>query len=112
MVKLPQIQKIVAAKSGQGISFLSTLMELVVYTATFAYCYAKEFPFSSYGDSIFVMFQTLAIGFLYLIRRATNERIHIHIHIPGSVVRTCKRVDSHQCAGHNADVQHTHHCHC
>jgi len=67
MVKLPQIQKIVAAKSGQGISFLSTLMELVVYTATFAYCYAKEFPFSSYGDSIFVMFQTLAIGFLYLI---------------------------------------------
>merc|ERR1719427_1296267 len=62
MVKLPQIQKIVAAKSGQGISFLSTLMELVVYTATFAYCYAKEFPFSSYGDSIFVMFQTLRIS--------------------------------------------------
>lgn len=65
-VKAPQIQKIVAAKSGEGLSFTSILMELFAYTTMLAYSYAKSFPFSSYGDSLFVMIQTVMIGFLFL----------------------------------------------
>jgi len=64
MVKVPQIQKVWAAKSAEGLSFFGLLLELYAYSSMIGYCYNKEFPFSSYGDSFFVMIQTVILGFL------------------------------------------------
>ncbi|XP_062994733.1 mannose-P-dolichol utilization defect 1 protein [Elgaria multicarinata webbii] len=64
MVKLPQIFKILGAKSAEGLSFHSILLELLAITGTMAYSISNSFPFSSWGEALFLMLQTVAIGFL------------------------------------------------
>ncbi|CAI5677398.1 unnamed protein product [Oreochromis niloticus] len=64
MVKLPQILKLLGAKSAEGLSFKSVLLELLAITGTMAYSVAKNFPFSSWGEALFLMLQTVTIGFL------------------------------------------------
>ncbi|XP_074658129.1 mannose-P-dolichol utilization defect 1 protein-like isoform X2 [Tubulanus polymorphus] len=67
LVKLPQIVKILSAKSGAGISMLSIIMELVAIASAAAYGWAMKYPFSAYGEGIFLMIQTTLIGFFVLI---------------------------------------------
>lgn len=64
LVKVPQILKIAKAKSAEGISPLGVTLEVFAVTASFCYGYSKQFPFSSYGDSMFLLIQTLIINFL------------------------------------------------
>ncbi|KAG7271423.1 hypothetical protein CRUP_013673 [Coryphaenoides rupestris] len=64
MVKLPQILKLMGAKSAEGLSFNSVLLELLAITGTMAYSIANDFPFSAWGEALFLMLQTVAIGFL------------------------------------------------
>ncbi|XP_063326479.1 mannose-P-dolichol utilization defect 1b [Pelmatolapia mariae] len=64
MVKLPQILKLLGAKSAEGLSFKSVLLELLAITGTMAYSVANNFPFSSWGEALFLMLQTVTIGFL------------------------------------------------
>ncbi|XP_026871346.2 mannose-P-dolichol utilization defect 1b isoform X1 [Electrophorus electricus] len=64
LVKLPQILKLIGAKSAEGLSFKSVLLELFAITGTMAYSIANSFPFSAWGEALFLMFQTIAIGFL------------------------------------------------
>ncbi|KAM9827798.1 mannose-P-dolichol utilization defect 1b [Neosynchiropus ocellatus] len=64
MVKLPQILKLIGAKSAEGLSFNSILLELLAITGTMAYSIAKQFPFSAWGEALFLMLQTVTIGFL------------------------------------------------
>ncbi|XP_019732984.1 mannose-P-dolichol utilization defect 1 protein-like [Hippocampus comes] len=63
-VKLPQIVKLMGAKSAAGVSFLSLLGELLAITGSLAYSVAHSFPFSAWGEALFVMLQTIIIGFL------------------------------------------------
>ncbi|TDG99939.1 hypothetical protein EPR50_G00199450 [Perca flavescens] len=64
MVKLPQIIKLMGAKSAEGLSFQTVLLELLAITGTMAYSIANKFPFSAWGEALFLMLQTVAIGFL------------------------------------------------
>uniref|UniRef100_A0AAQ5YGJ8 Mannose-P-dolichol utilization defect 1 protein homolog n=1 Tax=Amphiprion ocellaris TaxID=80972 RepID=A0AAQ5YGJ8_AMPOC len=64
MVKLPQIIKLMGAKSAEGLSFKSLLLELLAITGTMAYSIANKFPFSAWGEALFLMLQTVTIGFL------------------------------------------------
>ncbi|CAL8241739.1 unnamed protein product [Merluccius merluccius] len=64
MVKLPQILKLMGSKSAEGLSFNSVLLELLAITGTMAYSIANNFPFSAWGEALFLMLQTVAIGFL------------------------------------------------
>ncbi|XP_051900754.1 mannose-P-dolichol utilization defect 1b [Pristis pectinata] len=64
MVKLPQIFKILRAKSTAGLSFKSVLLEMLSITGTMTYSIRNHFPFSSWGEALFLMLQTLTIGFL------------------------------------------------
>ncbi|XP_062849250.1 mannose-P-dolichol utilization defect 1b [Trichomycterus rosablanca] len=64
LVKLPQILKLMGAKSAEGLSFNSVLLELFAITGTMAYSIANSFPFSSWGEALFLMLQTVTIGFL------------------------------------------------
>ncbi|TNN31860.1 Mannose-P-dolichol utilization defect 1 protein [Liparis tanakae] len=45
MVKLPQIFKLMGAKSAEGLSFHTVLLELLAITATMVYSIANKFPF-------------------------------------------------------------------
>ncbi|XP_069776174.1 mannose-P-dolichol utilization defect 1b [Narcine bancroftii] len=64
MVKLPQIFKILRAKNAVGLSFKSVLLEMLSITGSMTYSIRNHFPFSSWGEAVFLMFQTLTIGFL------------------------------------------------
>jgi mannose-P-dolichol utilization defect protein 1 len=44
-VKLPQIIKILIAKSGEGINMTSVLLELLAITGNVAYGFAQGYPF-------------------------------------------------------------------
>ncbi|KAJ8282001.1 hypothetical protein COCON_G00045200 [Conger conger] len=64
MVKLPQVFKLMGAKSAEGLSFNSILLELFAITGTMAYSISHNFPFSAWGEALFLMLQTVVIGFL------------------------------------------------
>ncbi|XP_034020837.1 mannose-P-dolichol utilization defect 1b [Thalassophryne amazonica] len=64
LVKMPQIIKLMGAKSAEGLNFSSVVLELLAITGTMSYSIAKSFPFSAWGEALFLMLQTVIIGFL------------------------------------------------
>ncbi|KAK7909392.1 hypothetical protein WMY93_014076 [Mugilogobius chulae] len=66
LVKLPQILKLIGASSAEGLSLQSVLLELLAITGTMTYSILNQFPFSAWGEALFLMLQTLTIGFLIL----------------------------------------------
>lgn len=66
MVKLPQILKLLANKSGEGINLWSVVLDLLAITFHLSYSFVKGFPFSAWGDSTFLALQTAAIAALVL----------------------------------------------
>merc|ERR1712183_394729 len=51
---------------GEGISFIGILLELVAITFSGVYSFSNKFPFSTYGESVFLAIQTTVIGLLVL----------------------------------------------
>ncbi|XP_046852413.1 mannose-P-dolichol utilization defect 1 protein homolog [Xenia sp. Carnegie-2017] len=61
MVKLPQIVKVINAKSTRGLNVLSIYAELLAFTLNLSYNLAKGFPFSTWGETSFMSVQTVII---------------------------------------------------
>lgn len=74
LVKLPQVFKILGAKSAEGLSLQSVMLELVALTGTMVYSITNNFPFSSWGEALFLMLQTVTIAFLVLHYRGQTVR--------------------------------------
>ncbi|KAK2111230.1 Mannose-P-dolichol utilization defect 1 protein [Saguinus oedipus] len=66
LVKLPQVFKILRAKSAEGLSLQSVMFDLVALTGTMVYSITNNFPFSSWGEALFLMLQTITICFLVM----------------------------------------------
>lgn len=66
IVKVPQIAKLLNSKSAEGVSFLSYLLETSAYLITLAYNYRQGFPFSTYGETSFILAQNVVIAVLVL----------------------------------------------
>ncbi|KAL6434338.1 hypothetical protein ACFW04_006041 [Cataglyphis niger] len=66
LVKVPQIMKILKNKSGEGINIFSVLLDLFAITAMLSYSFMKGFPFSAWGDAVFLACQTLVIAVLVM----------------------------------------------
>jgi len=58
--------KILSAQSASGLSFSGTLLELIAITFTASYSYAKRFPFSAWGEAVFLFVETALIAFFTL----------------------------------------------
>lgn len=65
-VKLPQVLKIMNAKSGVGITFVGVLLELMAITFNASYSYRNSFPISAWGEAIFLAIETFMIAFLVM----------------------------------------------
>ncbi|XP_053425931.1 mannose-P-dolichol utilization defect 1 protein isoform X3 [Nycticebus coucang] len=74
LVKLPQVFKILGAKSAEGLSLQSVMLELVALTGTMVYSITNNFPFSSWGEALFLMLQTVTICFLIMHYRAQTVK--------------------------------------
>lgn len=61
IVKIPQIYKIVQAQSTRGLSFSSYALETLALQVVVAYNYRNGFPFSTWGESVFLLLQNLLI---------------------------------------------------
>ena len=66
LVKFPQIIKIISNGDAAGLSFLGVLLELLAVTANGAYSLSQGFPFSAYGEAVFMSLQTSVIAILIL----------------------------------------------
>ena len=66
IVKVPQIIKLVNSKSAEGVSFLSYFLETASYLISLAYNYRQGFPFSTYGETSFILVQNVVIAVLVL----------------------------------------------
>jgi mannose-P-dolichol utilization defect protein 1 len=66
IVKLPQILKIVAAQSGNGVSLSSYLLESLSYGVTLAYNVRRESPFSTFGELGLIFIQNALVISLIL----------------------------------------------
>lgn len=65
-VKLPQVWKIFSTKSGAGITVLGVILELLAITFNASYSFRRDFPFSAWGEAIFLAIETGMIAFLVL----------------------------------------------
>mmetsp|Transcript_33962 Transcript_33962/g.54414 ORF Transcript_33962/g.54414 Transcript_33962/m.54414 type:complete len:247 (+) Transcript_33962:36-776(+) len=59
--KIPQISKIVSAKSGAGLSVISLIIESLGFLVTTAYFYRRGYPTSTYGESPIIFMQNMII---------------------------------------------------
>lgn len=66
IVKVPQILKLLKSKSADGVSFLSYLLETSAYLISLAYNIRNGFPFSTFGETAFIMGQNVLISCLVL----------------------------------------------
>jgi len=64
ILKVPQILKIVNAKSARGLALTTVLLELTCLLFTMSFSYRQGFPFGTYGETVFVSIQNLVIIFL------------------------------------------------
>jgi len=66
MVKFPQIGRIVKFRSVTGLSSASFYLETLAFTAMVLYNYIRQYPLTSYGEAIAILFQNyILIGLLW-----------------------------------------------
>jgi mannose-P-dolichol utilization defect protein 1 len=86
IVKVPQILKIVHAGSAEGLSILSSTMELVAITGSMVYGFAMSYPFSAYGEAVFLLIQTAVIAFLILSYTRGTQSGFVYITVYAAVL--------------------------
>ena len=66
VVKVPQMIKLINSGSAEGVSFIGYLLETASLMVTLVYNVRNKFPFSSFGETAFIVIQNVAICFLVL----------------------------------------------
>jgi len=84
LVKVPQIMKILSARSGAGISLSSLFLEIIGLSSMVAYSFANKFHFSAWGDACFIVIQTVIITFLVLwyAQRQSAATLFVVVYFP------------------------------
>ncbi|KAJ7782355.1 hypothetical protein DFH07DRAFT_728131 [Mycena maculata] len=67
IVKVPQLLLIVRAKSARGLSLPAYILETLSYAITLVYASRNEFPFSTYGENLFLTIQNIIITLLIIL---------------------------------------------
>ncbi|KAF7357830.1 Mannose-P-dolichol utilization defect 1 protein-like protein [Mycena venus] len=67
IVKVPQLLLIVRAQSARGLSLPAYILETLSYAITLEYAYRNEFPFSTYGENLFLTIQNVLITILIIL---------------------------------------------
>lgn len=60
-LKLPQIYNMMEIKSDRGLSYLTMYTEILIYLFCALYGYHQGNAFSTYGENVFILIQSLAI---------------------------------------------------
>lgn len=60
------LSAVVSAQSARGLSLVAYILETVAYAITLAYSYRNNFPFSTYGENLFLTIQNALITLLII----------------------------------------------
>ncbi|KAF9485913.1 mannose-P-dolichol utilization defect 1 protein [Pholiota conissans] len=74
IMKVPQILLITSARSARGLSLPAYFLETASYAITLAYAVRHDFPFSTYGENLFLTIQNTIITLLILVYSPTPPR--------------------------------------
>ncbi|KIJ53524.1 hypothetical protein M422DRAFT_154769 [Sphaerobolus stellatus SS14] len=66
IMKVPQLILILRARSARGLSLPSYILETLAYAITLAYSARNGFPFSTYGENLFLTIQNVLITLLII----------------------------------------------
>ncbi|KAF9525582.1 mannose-P-dolichol utilization defect 1 protein [Crepidotus variabilis] len=66
IMKVPQILLITNARSAHGLSLPAYVLETLSYAITLAYSFRHDFPFSTYGENLFLTLQNTFITLLII----------------------------------------------
>ncbi|KEP54864.1 mannose-P-dolichol utilization defect 1 protein [Rhizoctonia solani 123E] len=66
VMKVPQLLLITRARSARGLNLTSYILETLGYAINLAYSARSAFPFSTYGENLFLTIQNVAITYLIL----------------------------------------------
>ncbi|KAM0691607.1 hypothetical protein Q7P36_007806 [Cladosporium allicinum] len=66
VVKVPQIIKLINSGSAEGVSLIGYLLETASFMISLVYNVRNQFPFSSFGETAFILVQNVCICFLVL----------------------------------------------
>ncbi|KII86560.1 hypothetical protein PLICRDRAFT_113755 [Plicaturopsis crispa FD-325 SS-3] len=78
IMKVPQLLLILSARSARGLSLPAYVLETLAYAITSAYSFRNDFPFSTYGENLFLTIQNTLITLLIIyfptasLRKAQN----------------------------------------
>lgn len=61
LVKVPQILKVVLHQSGEGLSMMGLFLETVAYAISVAYNLRRAYPFTTFGESCFILTQNILL---------------------------------------------------
>jgi len=65
-MKVPQLMLILSARSARGLSLPAYVLETLSYAITSTYSARNKFPFSTYGENLFLTIQNTLITFLII----------------------------------------------
>lgn len=74
IVKLPQIHTLLRTRSAHGLSLPAYALETLGYAISLAYAWRSGFPFSTYGENVFMALQGVAIVLLVVKYGGTGGR--------------------------------------
>ncbi|XP_055859163.1 mannose-P-dolichol utilization defect 1 protein homolog [Episyrphus balteatus] len=86
LVKVPQVLKILANKSGEGISVMGVLLDLVAITFHMSYNFMNGYPFSAWGDAVFLILQTAAIAALIFFYGGSSAKAGVFLAAYSTIV--------------------------
>ncbi|KAJ3829416.1 hypothetical protein F5880DRAFT_1470650 [Lentinula raphanica] len=67
IVKVPQIALILRTQDSAGLSLPSYILETLSYLITLFYSYRNSFPFSTFGENLFLSVQDIAVSLFILL---------------------------------------------
>ncbi|KAK7031080.1 hypothetical protein VNI00_013682 [Paramarasmius palmivorus] len=67
IMKVPQLLLILNSHSASGLSLPSYILETLAYAITLSYSYRNQFPFSTYGENLFLTIQNVIITLLIIV---------------------------------------------
>ncbi|KAH8984450.1 hypothetical protein EDB92DRAFT_1887037 [Lactarius akahatsu] len=73
IMKVPQLLLILRAQSARGLSLTAYVLETFSYAITLAYSSRNGFPFSTYGENLFLTVQNVIITFLITLYSASSQ---------------------------------------
>lgn len=86
LAQLPQVWRVLRARSAVGLNLYSIVLQLYAASAPVVFCMANNFPLSAWSERLFMSIQAAAIGFLILHYRGNTIKGLLFVLVYGGLM--------------------------